>query len=337
MIIDIHTHIGYDQQDFPDEWIKGTRMLARSRVMREIGMEAGLKDLSDPIFNPLMFTYSDTTGEKSYKTITQIGIDKCVLLPLDYNLMGLTRYHGTRSTFLPKRSIDELNKRVVDISMKYQDKYIAFCGIDPRRGREGLEFVRKAILEWGMKGIKLHPTAGYYPNDREVCYPLYELCMDLDIPILTHCGFESYGLPGKYADPIFWDDVANDFPGLRVCLGHGGGGFSHLLGRHYSDIGINLASYHENIYLDTASAEVMYRRNPVEFYRELRRMADWASWKIMWGTDGPWFGGVVSWEDYLNVFRRPDPKVLESAGVSFRKEELDMILGGNAKRFLKLH
>ena len=46
---------------------------------------------------------------------------------------------------------------------------------------------KQCIEEWGMRGFKLHPSAGFYPND-PVCFSLYEKCAEWGVPIVFHSG-----------------------------------------------------------------------------------------------------------------------------------------------------
>ena len=57
----------------------------------------------------------------------------------------------------------------------YPERLIAFYGIDPQREGSAEKF-EAAVKGGGVSGIKLHPTTGYYPNDRS-CYALYEICV----------------------------------------------------------------------------------------------------------------------------------------------------------------
>jgi predicted TIM-barrel fold metal-dependent hydrolase len=335
MIIDVHTHIGCETLlDFPEECMpNGAGMFEHVTATKGRVWEGNCAEHQKVA--PCL-TEQDPTGEVSYKTLKEIGVDKAVLFPIDFTLIAMGRYR-TGPGFYTRRAIEEINRHAADVAAKHPDKYIAFASVDPRHGQRGLDLLRRAVQEWGMKGWKMHPCAGYYPNDRELCYPFYEVCCELDIPILCHTGMDLYPLSGKYADPMFWDEIASDFPDMLICLAHGGGGFSHVPARHLWDTGLALASMHENIFLDTASGQAFYMRDPVEFYRELKKALDQVAGKIMWGTDNPYFlstGG--SWVQSLDLYRKPDPAILEKAGVSFTKEEIDGLIGENAKHFLKL-
>ena len=273
------------------------------------------RDLSefDPSVNPDVWDLSDPDGGRCYERAKRLGIDKCILLPMDFHLLGMNRYHKTPESFKVKLTIEETNKCVADVAAKYSDRYIAFVSVDPRRDVEGLRLVKKAVQEWGAKGLKLHPSSGWFPNERQY-YPLYELCMELDLPILTHCGPESALMPGKYGDPACWEDVLSDFPELRVCLAHGGGAFAHLPGRHLLDPAIVLLINYENAVVDLASGSRLYVTDPIHFYRELRRLLDFVGGKVLWGTDTPYMESRgMSWEKYLDVFTNPDAEILEKA------------------------
>ena len=68
---------------------------------------------------------------------------------------------------------------------------------------------------------------GFFPNDR-LAYPLYEVIEEDGLPALFHTGHSGVGsgLPGgggirlKYSNPIHVDDVAVDFPTLKIVLAH---------------------------------------------------------------------------------------------------------------------
>jgi predicted TIM-barrel fold metal-dependent hydrolase len=209
--------------------------------------------------------------------------------------------------------------------------------VDPRRGEEGLELIERAVLEWGAKGIKLHPSSGWYPNDRELCYPLYELILDLDIPILTHCGPEGGFCPAKYGDVFHWDDVLADFPEMRICLAHAGGSMGEFLGGSLLGPATSLLFFYDNTFMDLSCASLIYASDPVRFYKELRELLTKIGGKIMFGTDSPWMTNRgPGWTEQLEMFRNPKPEYLEKAEVSFNKEELDEVLGLNAIQWLQL-
>src|SRR5690606_31111031 len=94
----------------------------------------------------------------------EAGVDMSVLLVADF---------AARRGDAPF-DIQEENHFVVEARKAYPNRMIAFYGIDPRR-LGAVESFERAIKEWGVQGLKLHPSVGFFPHDR-VCYPFYELC-----------------------------------------------------------------------------------------------------------------------------------------------------------------
>jgi uncharacterized protein len=120
------------------------------------------------------------------------------------------------------------NEEVAELAARNADVIIPFASIDPARGAAGVRLARKMIGEFGVRGFKFHPSAqAFYPNDRAV-YPLYEVIAEARLPALFHTGQTGFGAGTrggsgvrlKYANPLFLDDVAVDFPDLPIIMAH---------------------------------------------------------------------------------------------------------------------
>ena len=120
------------------------------------------------------------------------------------------------------------NEEVAELAQTYNDCLIPFASIDPHKGKMGVREAIKLIEEYGVRGFKFHPTAqGFYPNDR-MAYPLYEVIQDAGLVALFHTGQTGVGAgaPGgfgmrlKYSNPMHLDDVAADFPTLKIIMAH---------------------------------------------------------------------------------------------------------------------
>jgi uncharacterized protein len=120
------------------------------------------------------------------------------------------------------------NAFIIDRSLANSDVLIPFASIDPRRGSDGVAEAMSLIEDGAVKGFKFHPNLQqFFPNDPQA-YPLYEVLEAAGSIALFHTGHSGIGsgLPGgggirlKYGNPIHVDDVAVDFPDLKIVLAH---------------------------------------------------------------------------------------------------------------------
>jgi len=305
MIIDIHTHLcDYDivAQPFWDGWAEiGALRINRplEKVQRRVP------------------EFWDISGDMIVKDMDAAGIDKSVLLAIDW---GLARHLGE-----PKLSIEEIDKVFADAAEKYPQRLIAFAGIDPRRNKAD-EMVGRFLKEWGMKGIKLHSAAGFYPNDR-ACYPIYEKALEYGVPVLLHTGEVLKPLYFKYCQPIYVQEVAMDFPDLSIILAHTGGCW-------YSEA-VAICNNATNVYLDLSVWQPRLLR-PLEFYRALRTLLDSVSWqRVLFGSDYPFLKLLINQERWVKAFTEI-PDSVKERGIEFKDEEIAGIMGGNAAKILGL-
>jgi uncharacterized protein len=120
------------------------------------------------------------------------------------------------------------NEEVAESCARHADTLIPFASVDPWRGRAGVRAARRLVEEYGVRGFKFHPSVqAFAPNDR-MAYPLYEVIEELGVPALFHTGQTGIGagVPGGggirlgYSNPMLVDDVAVDFPHLKIILAH---------------------------------------------------------------------------------------------------------------------
>ena len=142
------------------------------------------------------------------------------------------------------------NYEMLEIAAENSDVLIPFVSIDPHKGKLGVREARKLIEEYGVRGFKFHPTMqGFYPNDR-MAYPLYEAINDGGAIALFHTGQTGVGsgMPGgmgmrlKYSNPMYMDDVAADFPDLKIILAHPS--------FPWQEEALSVATHKPNVYID---------------------------------------------------------------------------------------
>lgn len=308
MKIDSHCHLWGDRVPSP-LWKEmlidtGVNMSGSDRDQVEQKIEEGLLD---------------TTGDKLVADMDRAGIDKSILLMLDF---GLTSPDGH------EMPIDEQHQLFADAVDRHPDRLIAFGGIDPRRDRAA-EYVDRAVDEWNMKGIKLHPSSGFYPNDN-ICYPIYQRCQERDIPVVIHTGPEAAPFASKYALPVYVDEIANRFPDLDIVMAHAG------LSRW--EEAAEIAGLKQNVYVDLAYWQVKSLRRPrTRVWEQLRWVMDTVGpHKVMFGSDWPALRLVdrVDHPTWVDTIESLPSKSREEIDTEFSDEEIEMLMGDNAERIL---
>ena len=232
------------------------------------------------------------------KEYDESGVEKIVVLGWDAEV----------ATGLPKVR----NELVAEFIKSYPDRMIGFASVDPNKGKLAVEELEHSVKDLGLRGLKLHPIAqAFYPNDPRF-YPLYEKCVELDIPVIFHTGTTGWGkgLPGAagakldYANPVYLDFVAADFPKLIVVMAHPS--------FPWVDTQLAIAEHKSNAYIDLSGYSPKYF-DPTF----VTHMSKLAPEKFMFGTDYPfltpgrWLRGFES----LNLNYEVKKKILRDNAV----------------------
>ena len=189
-------------------------------------------------------------------------------------------------------------------------RLIPFASINPYTSTRPAQELERWVKDHGFRGLKLYPTyQQFYPNDPRV-YPLYAKAQELGIPVMLHVGSSVFaGSRLKYGDPIYLDDVAVDFPGLRLVQSHSGRPF-------WYEKAFALARLHQNLYMEVAG---LPPQKLLTYFPELERLAD----KVIFGSDWP---GVPTLKENIQAIQR----------LPIGEDAKHKILGGNAARLLDL-
>jgi uncharacterized protein len=105
----------------------------------------------------------------------------------------------------------------------HPDRFVASLEIDPNDITGAVRRVRRARDEHDIKAVSSFP-AGCNPqvpvSDRRY-YPIFQTCIDLDIPVVLNAGVPGPRLPAACQDVMHFDQVCYDFPELRIVMRHG--------------------------------------------------------------------------------------------------------------------
>jgi predicted TIM-barrel fold metal-dependent hydrolase len=190
-------------------------------VHSHLSTAAGTPEMSEAELKAVEAYIGFRPGEKTEKEMAQDFIDA--------DVKGLIISHDCEAnTGQTVVSNDYVAQMVKD----YPEAFLgAWAMIDPWKGKVAIRELERAVKELGLMGLKFQQLIqGFFPNDRQF-YPLYEKCVELKVPVMFHTGFgaSGAGAPGgggyhlKYTKPIpYIDDVAADFPDLKVIMAHPG-------------------------------------------------------------------------------------------------------------------
>jgi predicted TIM-barrel fold metal-dependent hydrolase len=209
------------------------------------------------------------------------------------------------------------NEEVAASCAEHADVLIPFGSVDPWKGRAGAREARRLVEEYGVRGFKFHPgIQGFAPND-PMAYPLYEVIEELGVPALFHTGQTGIGarVPGgggirlKYGNPMLVDDVAVDFPELRIILAHPS--------FPWQDEALAVATHKPYVYIDLSGWSPKYFPPQLVQYANTL-LKD----KVLFGSDYP----VIT----------PDRWLADFAKLDIKPEVRPMILKDNAVGLLGL-
>ncbi|HHT46329.1 MAG TPA: amidohydrolase [Firmicutes bacterium] len=190
-----------------------------------------------------------------------------------------------------------------------QEMLIPFASINPFTTVNMAKELQR-LVEEGFRGLKMYPTyQHFYPNDASL-YPLYSRAEELQIPVMFHTGSSVFeGARLKYGDPLYLDDVAVDFPKMKIVLVHGGRGF-------WYDRAYFLAKLHANVYVEIAG---LPPRKLMHYFPELEKIGH----KVIFGSDWP---GVKEIKQNVHDIRQ----------LPLSEKVKERILGGTALTLLNL-
>lgn len=275
-MIDIHTHLAV-YEFFPKYFIDGIVDSIFCNMNHEDQTEknrAAIELVAQRIL-------SDIDGQKQLKQQERAGIEKSVLLIIDFF------YNEEDGQGLLENIMEAHNK----IQKSNTDKFIVFTGIDPRR-KQGMDLLEKSVDIHKFRGLKLYPPCGFELDDKEL-FSYYDYCQKKEIPVLAHTGpsLGNMKISNRLVESV--ERVVKNFPELKLILAHAGV-------RQFKDA-ISLGKY-DNVYVDISGFQKEFNKKESIEYK-FQQLVSKIPEKILLGTDWPLFNLNTSqskWMSYLN-------------------------------------
>jgi hypothetical protein len=189
-----------------------------------------------------------------------------------------------------------VNEYVAAYCAHAPDRLVPMGGVHPRFAEDAAAEVRRAA-ELGVRALKVHPphmqvAPNAYLDGLDALRALYEEAQRLRLPVMIHTGTSIFpGARSRLGDPMGVDDVAVDFPELKIVIAHGGRPL-------WMEQAFFLVRRFPNVYMDVSSIP------PKAILRYFPRLAEIAD-KVLYGSDWP-APGVRSMAQNLRDFRSLD-------------------------------
>ncbi|MEE8394759.1 MAG: amidohydrolase family protein, partial [bacterium] len=210
------------------------------------------------------------------------------------------------------------NEYVAEMWKRHPERIIqAWAAVDPCKGEIAIQQAKTAINDLGMLGFHFHPIMGHFAVNERQFYPLWETIAALGAPVMIDVGTTGMGagLPGgfgakiRHAHPLAVDDLAADFPNLKIVAAHPGWPWTEEM--------TAVALHKGNVYWEMSGWAPKYFPDSIK--RDIRgRLRD----KIMFGSDYPSI-------PHERLFREWDE-------LGYSTEVMEKVFHKNAEEFLGL-
>jgi len=204
-----------------------------------------------------------------------------------HNIQGIvvSGYDARRTTGLYIE-----NDWVAELSKQLPNRVIGGVGLDPLNDIIfNLDEIDRCTELYNFQLVRLFPYATRLSPMDSRYYPIFAKCAKLGLPIWTQVGHNAGLFPSDPGRPIYLDQVALDFPSLKIIGGH--------IGWPWHDEMIAMALKHPNIYISTsAHAPDHWPATSLDFFRTRGKR------KVIFGSNWPY----ITYERYFEKY--PDLK-----------------------------
>jgi len=282
-----------------------TTVKGMERLFQENGKDPLSKMQKERFMNLAQAREVKTSIESWMKAMKKYGVDRVVL-----------------------NACDALNEEVLSYVVQDSDHFSGLYYGDPLSPM-AIEEMSRFLQKGKFAGIgEISPTWGHYSLADERIFPFYELVQELGVPILWHfgVGFFPFG-DLRFSRPAELESIIRLFPKIPHVVAH--------LGEEHAEHFLSMACWLKEwfglpIYFDLASIKDLpkYFLKKNSLTELIARFVEiLGPEQILWATDAG-----LPYES--NPFESDTFRSLDSLRLGGRK--MDLILGGNAARLLKL-
>jgi predicted TIM-barrel fold metal-dependent hydrolase len=147
------------------------------------------------------------------------------------------------------------HEKTAEVVAQFPDRFIGTAYGNPHEGMKAVRELERAVKELGMKCFYASPYRhGIRANDKKF-YPLYAKAIELGIPVFVYTTMTyRTDFPMDIGHPLYLDEVAMDFPEMKIVAGLGGWPWVPEM--------VGVARRHRNVYISTAGHRPKYLATP---------------------------------------------------------------------------
>jgi predicted TIM-barrel fold metal-dependent hydrolase len=186
----------------------------------------------------------------------------------------------------------EVNEWMMRYASADRERLIPFGSVHPAYCTD-VAAETDRVIEMGARALKVHPPhqnlrANAYLHEYPTLAGLYRRAEAAGIPVTIHTGTSVFpGARSRFGDPMDVDDVAVDFPNLKILLAHGGRPL-------WMEAAFFVVRRHPNVFLEVSGIPPA---RLLEWFPRLEEIAG----KTVWGTDWP-SPGIKSMRQNVDQF-----------------------------------
>jgi 2,3-dihydroxybenzoate decarboxylase len=143
-------------------------------------------------------------GAQRLRDMDEAGID---LQVLSHGPPGLQRIDASSAVALAKNANDRLSEIVRGSAGRFE----AFASLPTAEPKAAADELERAVAKLGFKGALLHVANGQFLDERRF-WPIYERAQALDVPIYIHPA-----LPSAAVVQAYYQDYREQFPDLMAA------------------------------------------------------------------------------------------------------------------------
>ena len=196
-------------------------------------LENGHKELKPEDFDALVLSLTEklaVSPERFIKQLDKAGIKWCLIDDAD-------------------------NIKICEFIRYNPDRLKGSFTIDPHEGVEGVEEMEKTVKDDGLKAVYSSSFLSRIKPDDSKYYPYYTRASELGLPVFIYTTMNySTELPMNITHPIHIDQIAMDFPNLKIVASSGGWPWVPEM--------VGVARRHRNVFIDTSSHRPKYLATP---------------------------------------------------------------------------